>query len=139
MRFSQVQKSPKSLKISDTGDPFSISNFGQKFTVRTTAKRSKWVKQITPICLKKFFNVYFHYSNNFEWCKNFCSSGLLFENFDLWVKNFQKWTLEARISKKKLRVAGGWRVAGGEWQWDGPTPSLKIDEQNFFRKFTEFL
>ena len=68
----------------------------------------------------------------------------------------RNWKPESPSLKKKLRVAGGgwrvasggWRVAGGEWrvasggwrvaseQKNGPVPtlSLKIDEQNFFRK-----
>ena len=48
---------------------------------------------------------------------------------------------EWRVASGEWRVASGeWRVAGGEWQNDPvPTLSLKIDEQNFFRKFIEFL
>ena len=52
-----------------------------------------------------------------------------------------------RVASGGWRVAGGgWRVASGGWrvaseQKNDPVPtlSLKIDEQNFFRKFTEFL
>ena len=78
---------------------------GQKFLTRKAFLDSKfWTKfysqnrlevkigqKNTPWRLKKLFNVYFHCSDNFEWCRNFYGSRRLFENFDLWVKNFKKW------------------------------------------------
>ena len=39
---------------------------------------------------KRLFRTYFAYFQNFGTCRNFYGSEHFFENFDLWVKNFQK-------------------------------------------------
>ena len=87
--LSDPQNPPKWSEISDTEGLFGLQILDK--ILLSEPPRGQNGSKNTPRRLKKLFNVYFHCSDNFEWCRNFYGSRRLFENFDLWVKNFQKW------------------------------------------------
>ena len=87
--LSDPQKNPKSSEISDT-EGFFGPQILDKILLSEPPRDQNGSKN-SRRCLKKLFNINFHCSDNFEWCRNFCGSRLLFENVDLWIKSFQKW------------------------------------------------
>ena len=90
--LSDVQKPPKSSEISDTE-----SLVGPKFWTKFCSQNCPEVKtgKKSRQCVKKFSNVYFQCSDNFEWWRNF----YIWATFWLVGRIFSKMTTPSKWSK----------------------------------------